>query len=356
VVAAVGFEAFATCVVEALAEDGEALGCASMLAAVVVVGLSLPFVDVVVLVVLAAVVEVAPADVVVVVALLAEVFCVVDVAFELVPGAAAALLLEVLVVVLVALLVTCVAELTVLLLVVVVAAVVAAGLEVAAEAAAGEAGAGNAAAEEALEAAGAEVAEVLAAVDALVFFASLLEDFGGVAAGGCVADFAALVACEAALACCSAGLGGAFGTGLAAGAPPLLVSVAPELRAWLDGLLEDDEVEAFDDDVLDDVEDDFAAVEDEEEVDAAAFDDAEDVDEEEEGEDEPDFALDCDAGADSVGDADIALDINAVGAKTTRIATSVARSVYVRCRALLWFQCVWSRARISPPSTAPKRC
>ena len=148
-----------------------------------------------------------------------------------------------------------------------------------------------------------------------------------------------------------------MGAGLAAGAPPLLLSVAPELLAWLAGAPEDDDdVEAFDDDVLD-VDDDLAAVEEVEEFDDDEFHDAdEEDDEEEEGEDEPDFALGGAAGADSVGDADIALDINAVGAKTTRIATSVARSVYVVWRALLWFQRVWSRARISPPSTAPKRC
>jgi hypothetical protein len=110
---------------------------------------------------------------------------------------------------------------------------------------------------------------------------------------------------------------------------------------------DDDDVELFDDDVLDEVADDLVSVEEVEEF---------DEEEEEEGEEEPDFALGGDAGADSVGDADIALDINAVGAKTTRIATSVARSVYVLCRALLWIQRVWSRARISPPSTAPKRC
>jgi hypothetical protein len=125
------------------------------------------------------------------------------------------------------------------------------------------------------------------------------------------------------------------------------------------------DVDACVDDVSDVVDADFAAVEDEVEFDddeeaedeEEGDDEVEDDDDEEaEGDDEPDFALGADAGADSVGDADIALDINAVGVNTTMIATSVARSVYVVRRALRWFQRVWSRARISPPSTAPKRC
>ena len=104
---------------------------------------------------------------------------------------------------------------------------------------------------------------------------------------------------------------------------------------------EGEEEEEEDEDVEELVEDDFEDVEDDEE--------------EEDGAEAFDFAGD-DAGVDSVGDADIALDINAVGAKTTRIATSVATSVYVVRRALPWFQRAGSRARIRPPSIAPKRC
>ncbi len=205
-----------------------------------------------------------------------------------------------------------------------------AGLDVAAEADSGEA----------FDAAVADVAA--ADVAELAFFAVLVVELAGVEAGGSVADFAALVACEAGGACCSAGFGGDFGAGLAGGAPLPLLSMEPELLLWLA------EVELGD---VEEEDDEVEADQEEEEEEEEEEDDDEDAEP-----DELDFPLGGDAGVDSVGDADQTLGSVSIGAKTTRTATSVARLVYVAWRARLWVHGEWSRARISPPSIAPKRC